>query len=224
MFTDIVLPDGNETEFIKLAEKLGYGTLVFCYGKNSMKKGLADIEQLKGQTKLKLFSALVSKPNESNSIIRQADLFIVESLADNRYVFEGSKADMVVNLEADRRNDFLHSRNSGLNHVLCILARKRNIIVAFSFSEILNNLTPTFIGRVMQNIALCRKFKVSTVIASFAEKPYDMRSHHDMMAFFTVIGMHPKEAKESIIKISERIGTNQKKKNGSYIVDGAEFV
>ena len=50
----------------------------------------------------------------------------------------------------------------------------------------------------MQNVRFCRKYKVNTVIASFASKPEEMRSAHDLISFGISIGMHPKQAKESL--------------------------
>ena len=49
---DIVVPDGEEKKFIKIAEKLGYKGLVFLYKKPK------DLAALKKTTKLKLYSGL----------------------------------------------------------------------------------------------------------------------------------------------------------------------
>ena len=49
------------------------------------------------------------------------------------------------------------------------------------------------IGRMIQNIKLCKKFKVKTAIASFASSPYGMRSPHDISSFFRILGMEKPE-------------------------------
>ena len=124
----------------------------------------------------------------------------------DRNIFERKKSVVVYNLEEQKR-DFIHFRNSGLNQVLCKLAKKNNIAVAFNFNLVLNNdemSRSQILGRMMQNVRFCRKYKVNTVIASFASKPEEMRSAHDLISFGISIGMHPKQAKESL-KYLERL-------------------
>ncbi len=53
-------------------------------------------------------------------------------------------------------------------------------------------------GRMIQNIALCQKYKVKTVISSFSEKPFEMRAPHDVMSMFAMLGMNGKNVKEAL--------------------------
>ncbi len=81
------------------------------------------------------------------------------------------------------------------------LAKKNDVAIGFSFNSVLNSsgmLRAQIIGRMQQNISLCRKYKNKTVIASFARNPYEMRAPGDLMAFFVAIGMHQKEAKDGL--------------------------
>ena len=55
-------------------------------------------------------------------------------------------------------------------------------------------------GRIMQNIRLCRKYNVSMVFASFAEAKWEMRSAKDLMSFAVLLGMTPKEAKVQVME------------------------
>jgi len=128
------------------------------------------------------------------------DKRFIKSSDDDRRVFEKNKNIFIYNLE-DKNRDFIHYRNSGLNQVLCKLAKKNDIAICFNFNLILNNegmKKSQILGRMMQNIRFCRKYKVRTVIASFASKPEEMRSSHDLISFGISLGMHPKEAKESL--------------------------
>ncbi len=50
----------------------------------------------------------------------------------------------------------------------------------------------------MQNIKLCRKAKCKVFIGSFAKNPSELRSKHDLKAFFICLGMHPSEAKKAV--------------------------
>ena len=76
----------------------------------------------------------------------------------------------------------------------------------------------------MQNIRFARKFKFELAIASFATSPDKMRSPHDLKAFLITLGMHPKESKESLTAISNKIQDKLKKKSPSYIAEGIELI
>jgi len=56
------------------------------------------------------------------------------------------------------------------------------------------------IGRMMQNIKLCRKYKVRMVIGSFGKTQDDVRSEKDMQSFFKVIGMTGKEVQMNYVE------------------------
>ena len=96
----------------------------------------------------------------------------------------------------DKRDDFLHHRASGLNQVLCKLMHDKGSFMAFNFNNILNSediFCSKILGRIQQNISLCRKFKVPMIVFSFAKHPFEMRSPQDLRSFFLDLGMHPKE-------------------------------
>ena len=116
-------------------------------------------------------------------------------------LIESKKIKLIYGFEGVNRKDFLHQRASGLNHTLCELAKKNNIIIGFSYSSLINKSSQDsslLIGRMMQNISLCRKYKVKTIIGSFSEKPYEMRSPHDIINLFKLFGMDGRGAKESV--------------------------
>ena len=125
-------------------------------------------------------------------------MVLVQNSEKNREVLESGKADILFDLEAQNKRDFMHHRASGLNHILCTFAKKNDLKIGLSFSSILKSSDRhQLVGRMSQNIKLCRKYKVKMCIASFAKKPYEMRSPNDLMSLFETIGMHPKEAKDS---------------------------
>ena len=147
--------------------------------------------------KAKNVDELVKKINNTK------DLVVVEGGDDkiNRAALENTKVDILLGPEKNRDRDFTHYRNSGLNQVLCKLTKKNNIAIAFNFNLVLNNESikrSQILGRMMQNVRFCRKYKINTVIASFASKPEEMRNAHDLVSFGVSIGMHPKQAKESL--------------------------
>jgi RNase P/RNase MRP subunit p30 len=195
MYADIVFPRGNEEEFIEIAEKLGYSAIIFAYGKTDK------LPESMPNSKLKIFTAIVCEEKEIQKAKNKADIVLVKSTGNDRWVLEKSKADVLFGLEEVHRKDFMHHRASGLNQVLCRIAAKKGKKIGLSFSSVLNSgsmLRAQIMGKMMQNIRFCRKFKVGMVIASFAKKPYEMRSPGELMAFGISLGMHPKEAKDSM--------------------------
>lgn len=203
MFTDIVFPKNNESDFIAIAEKLGYEKLCFVYDDLEKIKELKS-KQAKSSHKsnIKIIYGILTEFKHIQKAKQNADLILIESSENDRKILENADEVILFNLEINKKKDFMHQRASGLNHVMCKLAERNDISIAFPFSSILNlenKKRAELIGRIMQNIKLCRKYKVKTIIASFAKNPYEMRSPHDLMAFFTNIGMHPKEAKDSLV-------------------------
>ncbi len=204
MFVDLVLPKNNEKEFIEIAEKLMIDGLCFVYAFTNKAEFLKQNEKIKKhqeKTKPKLFTGLVADSKNIIKAKKLAKIVVYKSTGNDRYVIEKSKASIIFGFEKISARDSMHSRNSGLNQVLCKLANKNNIIIGFSFSDILNSDGITrsqILGRIMQNIRLCRKYKVKTMIASFAEKPYEMRPCSDLKSAFIGLGMHPNEARNSL--------------------------
>jgi len=117
----------------------------------------------------------------------------------NRNFFESKKTDIITSLETSLDKDKTHYKESGLNQVLCKLAKKNKIAIAFNFNNILNAKKRYLIlGRIMQNIRLCRKYKIPMIIASFANDRYDMRNPRDLISIGISLGMTPIEAKNAV--------------------------
>ena len=221
---DVVFPDGNESDFIRMAERLGYNSLCFVYDFN---KDLKSIKEriLKEQTKVKLYFGLLTDAKDVSKAKKIAELVLVKSAGYDQAVFERVRPDIVYDLELFAGKDPMHFRASGLNQVLCKFAAKNKVIAGFSFSSILNaNNRVLVLGRIMQNIRFCRKYKVDTCFASFASMPYEMRAAHDLISFLIVLGMHAEKAKKSLEIIEERIKENKKKKSPEYIGEGVEIL
>ena len=191
MYSDIVFPDGNEAQFIEIASKLGYSHLYFIYAFDKLKK--AEFKN----PKIKITTGIISNANNFRKAKNLSDFVIISGSIQDRQVLEKIKPVILFDIEKGANKDFIHHRASGLNQVLCKIAHENKVAIGFSFSTILNLESKVF-GRISQNIKLCRKYKVKTVIASFAKKPYEMRSTHDLIALFICLGMHPTEAKKSL--------------------------
>ena len=122
------------------------------------------------------------------------ELKSVEGKSDgiNRGAFENKNTDIVYSIEKFRGKDKLHYKDAGLNQVLCKLAKKNRIKIGFCFSDVLsldNEKRAIILGKMMQNIRLCNKYKVDMVIGSFAKDKYGLRNSKDLVAFGRLLGM-----------------------------------
>lgn len=215
---DIVIPRQNEEEFIRIAVRLGYDSLCFYY--NELKTAyLQHIEALQAKTKLRLYTA--------SSVARKflPDIMIVKTIDPRQYI-ENRKIDMVFGMENSREKDSIKQRRSGLNQVLCSLAKEKNKIIGLDFGSLLTAgpKRHVAIGRIKQNIMLCRKYKVETAICSFAYEPLQMRNPVDLKALFSVLGMEAGDIKGSFESVEKRAVLNRRKANKEIISEGIEKV
>lgn len=221
---DIVFPDNNEKEFVRIAGKLGLEglCLVYPYTKKPETTG----SRPEGKRHPDVFRGVQLDQKTANKGIA-ANLVVIRSGKNNRHALEKSRVDIIYDLENHMSKDFMHQLNSGLNQVLCKIASEKGRIIGLNFSTILSSgpaKRTKLLGRMMQNIRLCRKYKVRIALASFATDPYQMRSAYDLMSFGISLGMHPKEAKDAVKAVSSRIVENASMKKGTYIGKGVELV
>jgi RNase P/RNase MRP subunit p30 len=193
---DIVFPKGNELEFFAMAKTLGIKDLVFVYASKQ------DADRAPAVPKgLRIRNAVLAEPKKARALREQGVFTIVRSSDADRQVLEQGAADVLFDLERSQPKDYMHQRGAGLNHILCALAAKNNVAIAFNFASILAATgaeRAVILGRMMQNIVLCKKYKVRMVVASFADDPWKMRSSHDLQAFFAEIGMHMSDAQKAL--------------------------
>ncbi|MFH1592308.1 MAG: RNase P subunit p30 family protein [Candidatus Woesearchaeota archaeon] len=117
----------------------------------------------------------------------------------NRKAVENKNVDILMGLENKSERDFMHSRNSGLNQVLCNLAKKNGVGIGFCFRDVLKSKNRGLIlGRMMQNVKLCRKYKVKMMVFSGAKDENELKSARDIMSFGIVLGMTAGEAKKAL--------------------------
>ena len=136
-----------------------------------------------------------------HKVLHAKQFHIIEAVSEekNRKAVENKQVDILVAPERAGKKDRFTQRDSGLNHVLCALAKQNDVAIGFSFSDLLNSSHRSMLlGRMLQNVRLCRKYKVRMVVASFAKDPKEMRSAYDLLAFGQVLGMTPKEAKQAL--------------------------
>ena len=136
------------------------------------------------------FDKLIFK-NDFNKI----GLVISSGAANDRKLIEANKVKILVDPHVNPLKDNFHFRSSGLDQVMCKLANKNNIAIGFSLSSLIN---PLLLGRMKQNIRLCRKYGVKMKFFTFAKNKYELRNREDLLGFLRAFGMTGKEAKESL--------------------------
>ncbi|MBS3172142.1 hypothetical protein J4438_01000 [Candidatus Woesearchaeota archaeon] len=127
-----------------------------------------------------------------NEIQKNKGLVIINGGDENinRAAVENKSVDILLNPERNNQKDSLFFRRSGLNHVLCELARKNDVAIGFNFSNILNSEgreRAKILGRMRQNYKLCKKYRVKMVFSSFAKKKYELRSSDCLKTFERVL-------------------------------------
>lgn len=223
MTIDIVFPKNNENKFIEIAEQLNYSELCFVYT-------IEEFEKKKNNsfnTKIRIHTGVIVSANQIDYAKKISDFVILKG-NDNpsmmRKAVENIKPDLIFSLENSEKDDFIYQRNSGLNQVMCNFSKKNEVMIGFSIYSILNTTKKNkIIGRIMQNIKLCRKFKNRIMLGSFANEPYEMSSPHDLQALGIILGMHPTESKNALSSVSEKIKENIHKKSPKYIAKGIKF-
>ena len=107
----------------------------------------------------------------------------------NKAALENKKVEMLVNPERYFDGDKMDSRNSGLNDALCKLAAKNGITIAMDVDYLLKLTDEERIvklGKIMQNVMLCNKYKVKMVILN-----REGRNEKDLKGFGLCLGMKP---------------------------------
>ena len=144
---------------------------------------------------------MIASQKNLNKASKLSKLLVVKSSDKDRFFIESKKLKIIYGFEETFKKDYLHHRASGLNQIICEIARKYDVYFGFSYSSLLNKpdqIASLIIGRMMQNIRICQKYNVKTIIGSFSGKPFDMRASHDIMALFKLLGMDGKRIQESI--------------------------
>ena len=140
---------------------------------------------------------------ELNSLIAKVaarkKLVIVHGSNDavNRAALESKRVWMLLSPEHKRKHDFLDMRNSGLNHVLCELARKNNVTIGESINEILEKQgkeRAELLARIAQNIKLCRKYGCTILLLSCTNQL--IFSSHEIREMAFSLGFSTQQLKE----------------------------
>jgi len=124
---------------------------------------------------------------KQNKTIRGKDISF------NRKVLENKNTKMLILSHRDKK-DKLKQRDSGLNQVLCKIAKANNIVLAFDLNELKgkNKLEKAkILARMLQNIKLIKKYKNKFLLLNFKNKS-------QAFSFLLNLGLPTKQAKEAV--------------------------
>jgi len=193
---DIVIPNGNEEELIAAGKRLGYSGLILLYHPKEFPEKAAALEELKKKNPdFSLKAGLLIDATKAKSIRSYRELLRKSEFTAGRgfspQLFEEKGINLIFGLE-EQKKDFSTFRNSGLNQVLSLLAKKNRTAIGISLSEIAESgeKKTEIIARAVQNIALCEKYGVEIIAASFAAAPELMRNPRDIKSLLLTLGMN----------------------------------
>ena len=115
---------------------------------------------------------------------------IVKSSERDRNLIEKKQVDGIYDFELNEFKDKTHYRESGINQVIAKLMSTNKVEYIINFQTLLkaNPLRRANIfGRIMQNLRICKKYKVKVGIYSFASNPMELRNPKDMEALLKVL-------------------------------------
>jgi ribonuclease P/MRP protein subunit RPP1 len=105
----------------------------------------------------------------------------------DRKILEKESVDILL-LNQSNKKDKLKQRDSGFNHVMAKTAKEKNITIGINLDEIIHSdkrNRAKILGRVRQNIELCKKVKLKMMFFSEKEK----RNSIELKALGSVLGM-----------------------------------
>jgi RNase P/RNase MRP subunit p30 len=214
---DVVLPKENEEELAFMAERLGFGSLCFLYENDKeMNNAAARISAIRKKSKLKFYTASLGSGN-ADIIFGDVSRTDIDELVTNR------KIDALSGFEQIKGRDKFNYRNSGLNHISAKAMADKKKIYCIDISMLIEPRSRTVLmGRVKQNIMLCKKYKVGIAAASFADSPFRMRNPTDVLSLLWLLGLQ--DGKRLFTAIEEKAVFNTKRKEGKIIREGVERV
>jgi hypothetical protein len=172
---DVVIPNGNEADFIERALALGYKEIVFLTTNSRYIKPKSDTVLIKT-------AYLSNNPSDIPKLKRNFDYIFAKA---ERKFFE-QKIDFIIDSELSDRKDSFHYKATSLNQVHADLAKKNCTNIVFSFSNLLVSPMIVF-GRMCQNAVLVKKYRLDYSVFSLALKPSDMRSRNVLDALSAVL-------------------------------------
>lgn len=192
---EILIPNNNEELLINRCISIGLENIILSYIYNNDKKifdytklnnKLLELKKIYKSINLSLgiiIDKKISVTGLKKIVEKYKDMKIIvnnNSISDIfRSIIEKFTEIYVYNIEYQDRIDFIHQRNSGINHIIAQLISTNKINPIFNLTEYFkqnNKVKKTILGRVQQNIKLFKKYKINYHLTSFASEPNEIKS------------------------------------------------
>jgi RNase P/RNase MRP subunit p30 len=153
---------------------------------------LSEPKSFKAGAGLIVRAAKIKEVSLARKIAKNASFIVADSTDEKtiRYIMEQSWIQFFTNIETSTGRDHTHYRRSNFNQVLANLAKNTGKTYVVDFSNILKvtgRKRAILLGRIMQNIRICDKFKVPVAIATFAINKHELRNPEDLKAFLRAL-------------------------------------
>ncbi|MEM4625348.1 MAG: hypothetical protein QXJ28_01080 [Candidatus Pacearchaeota archaeon] len=127
--------------------------------------------------------------------------FIIVKARDNEFnrkIVENKKVNCIFDLElANDLNKIepVKWRDSGLNSVLCRLAKKNEVSIGINLNTLKNYWqNVTYLSRLIQNIRLCNKYRNKVVLINLKDN-----DERNIFSLLLCLGLDTKMAKEAVL-------------------------
>ena len=164
------MPKGNEKELLHRAEALGFTEIVFLYENPLKKPSLPKDQAVKCR-----YGLFITNINEASKAKPDEIVFAPSS----REFFENNKVTHLILFEDSAQKDSFHQRKAELDEAVCKIAKEKTKTIIFNTQKADDVL---WLGRMLQDAKLCRKYKLKTIVATFASTPLQMRAPKDLDA------------------------------------------
>lgn len=117
-----------------------------------------------------------------------------QNLEFNRKMLEKADFEILLSPENNTEKTKIKSIDSGLNHVLCRIAEKRKIAIGIDINalrELNKKVKAERLEKIVQNIKLCRKYKVTLALTGIKDKL-------DADAFLLSLGASTQQIKKAL--------------------------
>lgn len=179
---DIVFPKNNEKEFLKIAKALGKKEIVFVYSPKEYK-------EWKEKEAITVKTAILAPAKEGYYLKQKYPLLVVKANQDtDKWVVEHVKPWLLYGFEESEKKDFIHHRNSGIDHILAHQMAEHGVSYGFSVGSLIHaapEQRAIILGRMRQNVFLLKKVKVSMFLVTLTSDPMDMRNVKDVLGIIS---------------------------------------
>jgi RNase P/RNase MRP subunit p30 len=138
-----------------------------------------------------------------------ADLILFSGGGEpNRVAAENWEVDVLCHPEQGSERDLMDQRSSGVDDIISRLLAEHTTAVEFNLSSLLGTygmLRAQVMGRMSQNILLCRKYGVPMVLSSGAVDRWGLRAPRDLAAVGRVLGMTDSESKKAVSTTPQKL-------------------